>query len=622
MPNQTDWNLLKKTINGYKENIVKIWGNITQDNAHIISTYKYNDKDLFEFLLSNEHFSDANTIASCISLFNETYIQKVYEKHHDCYYNILKILCIDKMIILYEEYHDKVHNENKELTSEIINTEQKMDFNDMYRIAISKRYEYMIIDKEPSNNIIELINEFKFLTHPYLEDFYNFSLNIKNIEIINKFNDLYKKYMEFVPLIYRLINEYYLEYIKYQLKIIEDTYGNSFIIVSEYYDHLKTCISSLPRNYVDYRYQDKMGNNIVFYLCSLPFLSEQINREIYQSFFKQNPDIPLNLKNIDDNTIFHIIANYENQIFLEELLNYFFKSKENDHLSKQYYNKNDQINKISELFMIKNIFGETMFDILLKKNNFVILVKIIDFLPPKIYSTLTNELIKNFEIFDKIPNTDKLSQIYIAGINYYMENILNMKKDIFYDLCIYSDNKTKILKLLEKCPDEINMNQLHYLEWLFICIKINEYELFKIILAKFFSNEKNINTTKYLNKIIPENNEPIIISAIKEQKILFIKSLFKYDIDLFICDEINRNAIIVALDTKNLYLIRMIRNHILGIPKYFGMIQIMNNFIDLLDRHEMFNVFSIYDTLLKLWKSVEYMINYIIYSVTTFSEKE
>jgi hypothetical protein len=242
------------------------------------------------------------------------------------------------------------------------------------------------------------------------------------------------------------------------------------------------------------------------------------------------------------------------------------------------------------------------------------LTKIIDYMPSKSYLKLTNKLIENFDIIDKIPNTNKISQIYISSINYFMDSILEMKKNILYDINNYSDHKTKILKLLVKCPNEINLNQNYCLDWLTICIKNNEYEMFKTILSKYFFNEKNICTSKYLNKIIPNENEPIIITAIKEEKILFVKNLLNYDIDLSVSDKMNRNAIIVVLETKNLDMIRLIRNHIINTSSYNGMVQIMDTFIDLLDRHETFNTFSIHDTIFRLWKSTEYMINYFLIS--------
>lgn len=632
MPNQTDWILLKKTINSYNGDISETWGFIDQENSAVVANYQYHDMNLFEFLLTSEHFSDANTIASCIPLFDEDNIQLIYNKHHSKYHDILKLLCADKMILLYEEYYEKVHNENAGLTTDNLESDQELEFNSVYRSVISKRYEKMVLDSSSNNIIIELINEFKFLTHPYLEDFYNFSTNIKTIDYVSKFNDTYKKYLGIVPLIYRLINEYYLEYVKYQIKMINDIIGNSFI-VAEYYNNLKKCVSTLPNNYIDYRYQDKSGNNILYYLSSLPYLSDDTNREIYQALIEQTITIPIDLKNSDGNTIFHTIAIHGNKIFLEVLMDHFFRTDNStDHqLFDNPNDPNDQIkNSISEILLTENIHGKTIFDILFDENNFDMLIKVIDYMPPKSYLKLTNRLIENFDIIDSIPSPEKLTlstkwqeripamrdaltKIYLESVNYFMDSLLNMMKDILYDLNHYNNTKSKIIKLLSKCPNQIDLNQNYYLEWVFICIKINELELFKLILSKFF-NEHHGNTVKYLNRIL-NSGEPIIISAIRDQKIQFVKILLVYGIDLSICDEMNRNSIIVALETKNIFLIRLIRDHVKDLPEYRGMVQIMDNFIDLIEEHETFNTFSIHVTCAKLIKTIEYAINYFLHKL-------
>jgi len=618
MPNQTDWILLKKTINTHKDDIDEIWGKINQENARIISNHRCNGKNLFEFLLWNEHFMDANTVASSILLYNEENIQLIYDKHHEKYYEILKLLCTDKMVLLYEQYY------NEFLCTENSNKSIESDFNHVYRTAISKRYERMIIDNTSNNIIIDLIDEFKFLTHPYFEDFYQFCNNIETVDYVTEFVNIFCKYIEIVPLIYRIINEYYLEYIKYQLKIIEDICDNSFIIVSEYYENLKMCLSTLPKEYVDYRYQDKNGNNILFYLSQLPYLSDDINQEIYQEFFKQVSTVPLDVINTDKNTIFHGIAIYENETFLEVLLNWINTNMPLDYTINQLNIDPQNLvkTKIVEILLMENTQGKTIYDILIDKNNFTMLVKIIDYMPSKFYLKLTNKLIENFEILDKIPNTEKISQIYLNSIYYFMNNIFQMKQNILYDLENYNEYRTRILKLLAKCPTlfpeervgskpMISISQgipNYYLEWLLICIKINEFKIFKIILSNFVGD-----LTNYLNKILDNTGETLIISAIKEEKILFVKTLLNYNVDLLLCDKMNLNAIIVAIDTKNIYLMRLIRDHISNNTACQSMTPIMNNIIDLTEKHEIYNVFSVYDTFYKFWKTAEYMINLFLY---------
>jgi ankyrin repeat protein len=616
MPNQTDWILLNETINNYGGEIAKTWGGITEENAHTLYAHKYNEKDLFDFLLSNEHYPDANTVASCIPLFSEENVQLIYDRHHAEYHEILKLLCTDKMILLYEQCHEQCHEQHHEKN---IPMEQKTDSDDnIYRTIISRRYEKMINANPPNNIIIELINEFKFLTHACLEGMCIFSTGIKNIDVVTNFTYRYKKYLEFVPLVYRLINEYYLEYVKFQVKTIEDMYGNSFIILMEYYENLKKCITSLPKNYVDYRYKDRSGNNIIFYLIILPLLSEKINKEIYQEFFSNRNEIPLDAKNSDGDTLFHFMASYENDVFLQTLLEWFF-------IKQESLFENEQKIKLSQFLKIENIYGKNATDIMFEKNNYTMIFRIIDYIPDRAYNKLTNRLIENFDIvaksthmMDKIPPTNNIHKIYIDCINYFMDLLYKMKYEILYDLVAYSDCKFKIIKLLEKCSNEIDINQDYYLEWLGICTKNNEFDLFKIILSKYFYNEHDNGLIKYLNGVVTTSGEPLIIIAIKEQKIPFVKYLLNYNIDLLVCDKTNRNSLVVALETKNVYLIRLLREHIINDPIHASMATIMGHFINLLEAHTTFNTFSFADTLSRLWNTIEYIINHI---TSTFGGK-
>lgn len=598
MPNETDWILLRKTLEEYGNLVMKIWGSIDSENAVNIYQNKLRGKNLLEFFLVNEHFADANTLASSISLFNEANIQLIYDNHHQKYTELIQLLSTDKMILLYEEYHQKIHE-----ISDLTITDQNHYSQDFYRKAISKRYQKILLNEIPTSIIINLLDEFKFLTHHYLDDFYQFCTNL-NFDHTNRFCNLYQQYLTFIPLIYRIINEYYLEYVKYHIKTILDMYGNSFIIVSEYYDNLKKCLNDLPQDYVDYRYQDKLGNNILNYLANLPYLSETINRNIYQEFTKKIKYIPLDIKNNEGNTLLHIISQSENEIFLDELIKWLFNSVSSD---------SDKINqiktKLTEFLMIENSSGKTMFDILSKNNNFTMLFKIIEYLPPKIYLKLTNKLIENFEILDKIPDISNIQQIYLGSINYFIDQLYQMKKEVVYDIYKYQEIQTKIKKLLDRCYNELNYEQDYYLEWLYLCIKSNEINLFQNILSKYFYEKKSLDI-QYLNKILPVSGETLIITAIKQQNIIFIKKLFKYQIDLNIVDKLNRNAIIVALETKNLYLLKFIRDYIKKNSSYDGMILVINHFIVLLEKNETFVTLYQMEFLNKLWKTIEYWFNY------------
>ncbi len=608
MPDRNDWISLKNTINSHKIDVVETWGSITMDNVEILCMQKCRGKTLFEFLLANNHFYDANTIASIAVYFDEKTVQLIYEKHHDKYNEILRLLCTDKMILLYEQYHKKINDFDP----------SDNEFNEIYRTVISNRFEKLIMNENNDNIIIDLINEFKFLSHPYLEDFYIFCSEIDTMDPINKFTELYGKYTEIMPLIYRLINEYYLEYIKYQLNTINDMFGNSYILVSELYDNFKKSIISLPKNYVDFRYTDRNGDSIISCLINLPLFSKQVNIDIYEAFFDQIDYYPLEIINGKGNNIFHMIAADENEIFLDTLINWIFVKSEyaqEKMLQSEYLTcvKND----LTNIFQIENSDGKTIFDVLFEKNNYAILIKLIEYMPPRAYLKLTNRLIENFDIVDEIPNNEIMDKIYIDSIHYFINELFKMKQEIIFDMSEYSDYKMRVNKLLSKCTNKINTDYDYQLEWMMICIKNNELEIFKNILSKYFFNEQNNSSIKYLSKVVVSTSEPIIITAIKEQKIPFIKCLLKYNIDLSIVDKFNSNALIVALETKNIFLLRLIHDHIVNTSTYLNMNLVIENYINLLETHETYNNFSFIDTIKKIFNTVEYLINYL---VDTFGE--
>jgi hypothetical protein len=614
MSTQNDWITLKKTIAEYKGIVSETWGFITPENAKTLVTRKCQNKNLFEFLLDHNHFECANTIAYIIPLFDDTNIELIYHYHHLKYVELIKILCMDYMILLYEDYRNGINDLDTEIDFiQMTGTNIKTDIDQTYRIAISKRYEKMLLNENSEGTITELITEFKFLTHPYLNDFYKFLSNSNELhrdnDLVIQFCVIYKKYLSIQPLMYHVINEFYLEYIKHQLRTIEDMHENSFIILSEQYDTLKETLMVLPKSYIDYRYQDNIGNNILTYMATLPYLSDTCNREIYQEIFKGIQTCPIELKNSDGNTIFHVIAEYENEIFLEVFIQWLFSEINvfNDNSIDSSINEIKSM--INELVIMENASGQTMYDILLSKQNFRMIFMIIEFVPSKIYLKITNKLIENFEIIDKLPDRQQVQKIYTNCLNYFMDVLLNLKQNVICDLNAYSETKSKAIKLIDKCVRQINLDSDHYLEWLSICIKINEFDLFQMILSKYFINDQSSINTQYLNRLL--HTETLIISAIKQQNIKFIKALLNYDIDLSISDKsTNKNAIIIAMETKNLYILKLLREHIQRSPEHSDMASIMNYFIEFIEKNNTLNTFSFYNIWICLWNTIEYFINY------------
>lgn len=596
MPNQIDWTSLKKTIQEctiINSNVIQLWGDICSDNASIVSQKKCVGKTLFEFLLTYDYFYDANTVASCITLFKEENIKLIYQRHHSKCTELLKILCTDKMILLYEDHFTQIFKEN---------LQEESEFNSLYRSVIFDLYKKMNLNEPPSNYMTELIFEFKFLTDPYLENFYQTIKNSVSMEKsneipkIHRFIELYTKYKEFLPLIYRLINEYYLEYVKYHVSLIEDLSGNSLIIVSEHYDNFKKFLASLPEKYIDYKYQDKNGNNILSYVSKLSFVSNQISGDFYCSFLKKAVNLPLHLKNNNNNTIFHTIAENNNEIFLEELLIY----------------TNNYDYDLENILQTENCNGKNMFDTAIDKKNFNIISKVIDYMPAKSYAKLTNKIIEDITILELLPVTTKMQNIYLKCINYFMDYLFQLKNQILYDKSLYLETIKKVINLFKIASNELNKKLNYYFEWLVICIKIKETALFKIILSKYFSNEHDPKITLYLNQL-GLVNEPILITAIIYENIYCVKALLAYNVDLFVCDKGGKNSVFASLETKNIHIIKIIRNHIQTKNKTIGILPTIDCFIELLEKNETYNLFSVYETIFKIVKTIESVASNIFY---------
>lgn len=595
MSQQADWISLVKTINNYKGNITETWGHITLDNVMKIYKKQFKGKNLLDFLLSKGHYYEANTVASHISLINDVDIQSICQKHHNLYINIVKILSTDKMIVLYEQYHQKV---SLELSSEEI-------FDLDYRQVMAKQYEKMI-DQTPSNHIVlELINEFRLLTHPIMEDFFHFLSIMDNIEVVKKVMNCYHEYTDFIPLVYRFINEYYLEFIKDQTQIILDMNSSSPIIVSEYFDNIKKCVISLPKNYVDFRYIDRYGNNILFYLVSVPNIIIQSNEEIFQTFFDLNTNIPWNHVNHEGNTIFHLCALYENEIFMTKALEWFHQRDSND-LLKNCLN-------------ITNNKGKDVFDILLDNQNYLIMIGLIDYLPTKISNQINNIIINNFSLVDKISNRRDASKIYVNIIDYFLNILFKNKNDLLFNIKNYNDHKNKIIKILNKYSYEDHVissdliDKKHLLNWLLICIKIYDFDIFTIILEKYFDQNNNDDII-FLSETLTSENQTLLHTAICYQRIPFINALINHKIDLF--NHNIKNTIVGALKTKNPFLIRLIRKHVLESQNHNEMVEIMTQFIDIIETHESYdyNSFSIKMVISKLWKTIENYLNHLLFN--------
>lgn len=566
MPNENDWDSLKNTIKKYGNEIVKLWHDIDQSNICQIAKKKFKGSDLFQFLLTNNHFFDANTVAAYIPFLNDDNINFICQKHNEKYIKIIKILCTDKLIICYEE---NMMSEN-------------------YRKIISQQYEKIINMDCNTKPILNLVYQFKFLTHKNMKNFYQSIVDL-NEDYLTYFCQLYFEYLQLVPLIYRLINCYYLEYMKYQHDMINSMSDASYIVVAEYFDNIKNFLTTIPDEYIDYNYTDNTGYNIPLYLSTIHYPLDTIYIEICQLFFDKLPIIPLTCHDNNGNSILHHCALNDNNIFLEKFI--------------QLFEPDD----LTEIILFRNINNKSFFDILLDRCNYHAIGIMVEHIPETCYTSLADKIIDDPSIADNLPEDHKMNDIYSQSINGLITNLTIQKNNVLYDINQYNHIKSSIIKLLLKC--NITSEQNYFINWLATCIEISDISLFKTILEKYLSNKM---FAPNLDKNISAYGEPLIIYAIREQNIEIVKLLLSYSPNLKICDATGCNAIIVALNTDNLYLIQILKNYMKNDISYAPMNRLVDRCIVYLQNNQIYDIFSVHKICIRIWKTIEYLCHYLM----------
>lgn len=570
MSDQEDWILLSKIINSYSENISLLWGNITRDNCINVISKKYKDKTLFEFLVDNSHFSCAHTIAPYINMCSDQIIDYIYEKHNNIYISIVKNLHTLQSFFV-----------NNDILSETISVEFIYDIN--------KRFEKIKLEKKSSDIITSIIYEADFLLCDNIKKIYN-NLEKNYQKNFDNFYMLYINYIKFVPLLYKLLNEYYIENVKNYVNSIIDLCSSAIIIISEIYNSLKILLLNLPKKYIDFKYQDVFGNNILMYISMLPIVFENFNNEIYDIILNLNSYF--DLYNNDKNNIYHLCVIYDNIILLNKIIK----------LQPD----------IKKILSKKNNDNKNVFDILIEKNNYEFLLSIINYMPSKYFNIIKNNLIKNFDIIDKIPDNLVYEDICLCNIGYYMDELFFCVDNILYDKSHYDNTKLKIGKLFSRKYDYSNYNRKCYIEWLNICIIIDDIDMFNQIINKFFYL-KNI-ACKYFDKQMDNNGEPIIVLAIRSKKIPFIKKILEYNVNLCIVGTSGHNGITSALETKNLYILTFIKKFMQKDIKY-DKITIIDSYIKFLNGSENNGLIEIYKNIGYLWKYFHFIIQRFYYGI-------
>lgn len=535
MPTADDWELLNNTAKKFYD-----YTHINASNAqNVNNSIIIDNKSLFHILLSNEYYAELNTLASAIVFFTPSNFNLICQQHHQLYCNLISILCYDEMII----YFEKIFNDDP------------LNVTNSYRDICSIRLKQIKDNQVQYPIFLQLIDEFNYLHNNTFERFYEHCkasciddpLSMYNINnIIIKFTNSYEKYTEFIPIIYRCINEYYIEYLDYQIQQIIALYGNSNVLLIEYYNNILKCISNLPMKYVDCRFINAQQQNILFTLAKMPKISgTDICDSIYTALFDQVKYIDLNIMDDNSNNILQIMVNFENEIMIKYLL--------------KWINDNNMTSYISAMVYNKNIWNKTLFDIIIDKNNYDLMSFFDGFIPEYIYVKLTNRLIEDISLGNQDVPLHFTVDIYFKCIDYFIDELKKLHSDILYDLSkynMYRINVSKLIKIIfhHKTTDinknDTIMTQLVY--WLVMCIDIDDIKLFSIILNNAFIGTQ---MKHYLDMVVVDNNT-LISYAVKNNKYKFINKLLKHNINI-------HDAVLMCIAFDKIDILKIFKNYLI-----------------------------------------------------------
>lgn len=539
MSNSNKFLSLIKTINSYGQDVTAVWGDITKDTAETVALKQYDNVNLVQFLLKNRNYYDALTLLSYLSICSNEVINAVYTYHHRDYVDILSMLSTDKMILLYEQYHLKVHEQNKGLTS------TDVSFTNNYRKVISKKYLKSKSSRSADNNsskyISTIINEYKFLTFEYINDFFVFLLNIKTIDYVTKFTDLYAAYKQFTLIIDKLINEYYLEYIRYQFNNINNMCGNSFIILEPYYKNIINCIKCLPVKYIDVNYQNNEQFTIIHYIAYLPVLEQNMNIELCNAIENIVPKFRTDLIDNDNNSVIHAAVLNDNFTLIDIFL---------------HADDIDDTAKLSTTALIKNSSNRSVYDILIEKDRYDYVSKIaVDKLPDKVKNALIDKIINNFDTVNFLIEDKIYAELFFTLINYYFDTAVQLKTDIFYDIIEYNRIITKIVHLISVL-DQMTTDICTV--WLLKSITIDEIQIFDAIVKKL--KNKNVDIKNFFNSLPGAENDTFMFVCINMNRLNFVEYIAKFKPDLNLVGKSGYSSIIAALNCNNQDIISVLIN--------------------------------------------------------------
>lgn len=592
MPTIEDWKKLYKKVNSYGGQMAEIWGLISENNIVELMKKKYRSNHLFDILVRDGHFAEANTVAYFINIFADIKLSDLLEKHRLLYLDVVKSLIIDDMILLFENFYNKFYKDHDDIFTEGIDE-------DFYRKFIAKKYENYIVGPSSTNDVIELIDNFTFINHIYMDNFYDYCKVIaresKEIEsnnsTINSFVIAIDQYKLIVPLIHHFINEYHLQYIQQKVSDIQDILDYSKIIICEQIDEITKFITNMNDIYVDFRYKNIDGCGIIHYISMIPLIDVDHNRRLYSSLFEKD-SIDYTLTDSHGNNFLHYAANNNNKLLFDIFIE---KIKFNKEL-------------IKNILSIDNNKSKNIIDILILTEQYAIIVDLINYLPAKSKNKLLSKFVNgeyNPAIFNKIDPECKLKYLYIETLQIIFSDISEMNRRGIYDKLNYTDKIDSCYNLLNHIvlSDSDNIYESdHIARWLILCIENNLSNIFELIINKFFFNMTDPKQSSYLNNIY-EPHGTIIHSAVKSCRINMVKILCSKNVDILTEDSDRKNVIFVALETNNVDLLELLLAY--SKLRYNNHVKLLENYLNLIRQKDFVNEFN-FDYLRKIFNTLLY----------------
>jgi hypothetical protein len=438
---------------------VELFGTIDETNfIGLIDLYTFDGENLYQFLLNNNHFTEADTISVYFMLLEDSNLKALFGK----------------------------------------------------------------------------FNQFCAINIQNMEDL------MANIQGIN--------HIEFIPLLYRVINEYYLFVVDSQVKLIQDAIQTYHHTVTDGLTLLVREISSLPMEFVSLDYQNVYGQTIPMIMAS----NNVSSIELYDALLGLHAEMSFDIADDNGHNLLHHIMINSNKLFLNAI------SSMNIHESL-VLNDND---------------GITPIDIALHNDDYDMLKLIVPSIPMDIVIELANIDVDFLKLI--LPSLQSIEAL-ISQLKNYLQQIV-------YDKNAYSCIRLQIISLLNKISDVPNDRILN---WLMICVDLSDLPLFTQIVP-----------------MLTHVDSTLIIHTVNTSNYSMTKLLLLMPLSIDIMDSSTGiSPIVCIMRTRRLDLISIVT-----VEGTTG--QMISEFIDLLECEQKLISTSIMQRVLKLIHSIWLLLYY------------